>query len=84
MLREIKGKFSQMCMLPQLQLVGDRLMVFYRYTLGEKSDDKLPNCRGPCQGIESTSASIASANEGPRHVMWEPVKNGSYAKVTSE
>ena len=78
MFREIKTKFSKTRTLPQLQLVGDRLMVLYR-------ENPTISCPiGPCQGIGSTSASIASANEGPRHAIWVPVTNGSYAKVTSE
>ena len=52
-----------------------------------KCDNPMISCailEVPIKGFVSTVASIASAREETRHVIWKPVKNGSYAKVTPE
>ena len=76
------AKPSKTHTLPQLQLVGDRLMVLYCYR-----DNPTISCailEVPAKGFGSTLAAIASANEGTRHAFREPVQNGSYANVTPE
>ena len=85
MLREIKAKFSKTRTLPQLQLVGDRSIVLYRYTLSENPTISCPIVEVLVEGSEVLRPlSRQPINEGPRHAIWEPVKNGWYAKSKNE
>ena len=52
MLCEIKAKFSKMRTLPQLQLVDDRSMVLYRYTLSENLTIRYPIVEVLVKGLE--------------------------------